>query len=69
MRPRNHSISLKQSQQHVVDPANLRRALDDRIEDRLHIRRRAADDAEHFRGCSLMLQGFAQFCVALLRFL
>src|SRR5262249_25820862 len=48
------------------DSTYLRRALDNRVEHRLHIRWRAADDAEHF-GCGrLMLQRFAQFGVALL---
>ena len=36
------------------------------IEHRLHVRGRAADDAEHLGRCRLMLQGLAQFCVALL---
>ena len=56
-----------ESQQHVIDPANPRGALDDGIQHRLHIRRRPADDTEHLGGRRLMLQGFAQFCVAFLR--
>ena len=68
MSPRNHSVPFVESQQHVVDPANLRRALDDGIEDRLHVRRRAADDAEHLGRRRLMLQRLAQFGVALLQF-
>src|SRR5262245_37927661 len=62
----NQSVPLAESQIHVIDPTNPGRALNDSIEHRLHIRRRAADDAEHFGGCSLMLQRFAQFCVAFL---
>ena len=68
MSPRNHNVPLVQSQHHVVDPANPRGALDDGVEHRLHVRRRAADDAEDFRGRGLMLQRLAQFCVALLEF-
>ena len=69
MSPRNHNVSLAKSQHHVINPTNPRRALDDGVEHRLHVRRRAADDAEHLGRCGLMLQGFAQFCVALAEFL
>ena len=65
MSPGNHSVSLAESQHHVIDPTNPGRALDDGIEDRLHVRGRAADDAEHLGRCRLMLQRLAQFCVAL----
>ena len=68
MSPRNHSVSLVESQQYVINPTNPRRALDNGVEHRLHVRGRAADDAEHLGRCRLMLQGFAQFCVALLEF-
>ena len=61
MSPRNHNVTLTESQHHVIDPANPSGALDDCVEDRLHVRRRAADDAEHLGGCGLMLQGLAQF--------
>src|SRR5262249_41442009 len=44
-------------------------ALDDRVEDRLHVGGRTADDAEHLGRCRLMLQGLAQFRIALLDFL
>ncbi len=57
----NHSVALAESQNNVINPANPRGALDDGVEDRLHIRGRAAYDAEHLGGCSLMLQCFAQF--------
>ena len=69
MSPRNHSVPLAESQHHVIDPTNPGGALDDGVEDRLHVRRRAADDAEHLGCCRLMLQSLAQFCVALLEFL
>ena len=59
--------SLK-TQHHVIDPTNPGGALDDRVKNRLHVRRRAADDAEHLGRCGLMLQGLAQFRVALLQF-
>ena len=69
MSPRNHSVPLAESQHHVINPTNPRGALDDGVEDRLHVRGRAADDAEHLGRRRLMLQGLAQFCVALLEFL
>ena len=69
MSPRNHIVPLAESQHHVIDPANPRGALDDGIEDRLHVRRRAADDAEHLGCRRLMLQRLAQFRVALAEFL
>ena len=56
-------------QHHVIDPTNPGGALDDGVEDRLHVRRRAADDAEHLGCCRLMLQRLAQFRVALAEFL
>ena len=66
MSPRNHSVTLAESQHHVINPTNPRGAFDDGIKDRLHVRGRAADDAEHLCRRRLMLQGLAQFCVALL---
>ena len=66
MSPRNHPVPFAESQHHVINPTNPGGALDDGVEDRLHVRRRAADDAEHLRRCRLMLQGLAQFRVALL---
>ncbi len=50
------SLSTK-SQHHVINPTNPRRALDDGVEDRLHVRGRAADDPEHFGRRRLMLHG------------
>ena len=61
----NHGISLAQSQQYVVNATNPRSAFDNRIENRLHVRRRAANDAEHLGRGRLMLKSFAQFRVAI----
>ena len=69
MSPQNHNVPLVESQHHVIDPTNPCGALDDGVEHRLHVRRRAADDAEHLGGCRLMLQRLAQLCVALLNLL
>ena len=69
MSPQNHSIALPESQHHIINPANPCRALDDSVEHRLHVSRRAADNAEHLGGSSLMLQRLAQFRVAFLEFL
>src|SRR5262245_38336407 len=68
MSTRNHSVSLAETKHYIIDPTNLCRALDDCVKDRLHVRRRAADDAEHLGGCGLMLQRLAQFRIALLDF-
>src|SRR5215468_12686499 len=48
MSPRRHNVPVSESQQHVINPTNPCRALDNRIEHRLHVRRGAADDTEHF---------------------
>ena len=66
--PQNHHCFLEESQHHVIDPANSRGAFHDGVEHRLHIGGRAADDAEHLGRRGLMLQGLAQFGVALLQF-
>src|ERR1041385_8182143 len=68
MSPRSHNVPLAESQLHVINPANPRRALDDRVEDRLHVGGRAADDAEHLGRRRLMLQRLAQLRVTLLDF-
>ena len=39
MSPRNHSLSLPESQHHVIDPTNPCSAFDYGIEHRLHVRR------------------------------
>src|SRR5262249_1098858 len=69
MSPRNHLVLFGESQHYVINAANSRGTLDDGIEDRLHVRGRTADDAEHLGRCRLMLQGLAQFCIALLKLL
>ena len=38
MSPRNHRVVLIESQYHVIDPTNPGGALDDGIQDRLHVR-------------------------------
>src|SRR5215510_13961808 len=66
MSARNHSTSFAKSQHHIINPTNPCSALDDSIKHRLHVCRRAADDAEHLSGGGLMLQRLAQFGVAFL---
>src|SRR5262249_29124084 len=68
MSPHNQSVGFTKSQMYVIDATHFGGALDDSVEDRLHIRRRAADDAEHLGRCRLMLQRLAQFSVAFLQF-
>ena len=64
MSPRNRIVSFAESQHHVIDPTNLGGAFDDGVEHRLHVRRRAADDAEHLGRRRLLLQRFARDRVA-----
>src|SRR5262245_58207249 len=64
--PRNRNVAFAEPQQHVINPANLGRALYDGIQYRLHVCRGAADDAQHLSSCRLVLQRFAQLCVTLL---
>jgi hypothetical protein len=45
MSPLQRGVSLVETQYYVIDPTNPRGALDDGIENRLHVRRRATDDA------------------------
>src|SRR5262249_52221402 len=66
MSPQNRSAPFVEPQHYIIDPANLCCTLYNGIEDRLHVGRRATDDAEHLGRCCLMLQCLAQFCVALL---
>ena len=61
MSPCNQTVPVSESQQHVINPTNPGRALDDGIEHRLHVRGRAADDAEHLGRCGLVLQRLLQF--------
>src|SRR5262245_30171654 len=65
--PLNQSVPLAQSQHHVINPTNPCGALDDGVEDWLHICGRAADDAKHLSRCRLMLQRLTQLCIALLQ--
>ena len=44
MSSRNHNVTLVESQNHIIEPTNPRGALDDGVEHRLHVRRRAADE-------------------------
>src|SRR5574341_1549554 len=69
MRPQNPLFSLVQSQNNVIDSANPGGAFDDGVENRLHVRRRAADYAEDFRCRRLMFQRLAQLCVTRAKFL
>src|SRR5262249_34684103 len=68
MSPGNQSVSFLESQHYIIDSTNSRGALDDGVEDRLHVRGRAANDAKHLGSCRLMLQRLAQLCIALLQF-
>src|SRR5215471_10557219 len=65
---RNQNIPVAESQHHIINPTNPRGAFDDGVEDRLHVCRRAADDAENLGRGRLMLQGLSQLCIALLKF-
>src|SRR5262249_37026216 len=67
MSPHNHSVSLAESQRYIINSTNPRRALCDGIENRLHVGRRTADNGENLCCCRLVLQGLAQFCIALLK--
>src|SRR5262249_41802654 len=60
MGPRNHHVAIAQSQHHIINSTNPSGALDNGIEDRLHVRGRAADNAEHLGSRCLMLQCFAE---------
>src|SRR5262249_40817772 len=47
MSPHRQVFALAQSQHHIVDPANFCRALNNGIQHRLNVRRRATYDAEY----------------------
>src|SRR5689334_22246399 len=64
--PRNHGVSFEEPQHYIINSTNLCRTLHYRVEHRLHVRGRAADDTEHFGRRRLMLQGFSQLSVAIL---
>ena len=67
MRARNHRGSFNEPQRHIINPTNSCSNLDDRIQRRLHVRRRAADNAEHLGRCRLMLQRLGELTPAILR--
>src|SRR5262249_8946398 len=69
MPARNHYVALSEPQHHVINPTNPGGALHDGIENRLHVRRRAANDTENFGRCGLMFQCLAHSGNALLRLL
>jgi hypothetical protein len=63
--PYHHRIRFAQPQHHVINPTNSCSAFNDGIEHRLHVRRRAADNAEYL-GCScLMFQRFGELTLAI----
>src|SRR5262249_13669843 len=66
MSPQKHRVSFAESQHHIINSANPGCAFDDGIENRLHVRGRAADDTEHLGSRCLMFEGFTQLRVALL---
>src|SRR5437762_1962806 len=66
MSARTGNISVRNTQDYVVNPAHPCGALADGIKHRLHVSRRAADDTEHLGGRGLVLQRLAQRSVALL---
>src|SRR5262245_3284805 len=69
MSPNTHHVPRAKPQHHVINPTHPGGALNYSVKDRLHVRGRATDDPEYLGRCRLILQGFAQFCVALPQFL
>src|SRR5262245_34646705 len=69
MSPHHHTVTFAESQQHVINATNPSSALDDGVEDGLHIGGRAAYDAEHLGCCRLMLQCLTQLCIPFLQLL
>src|SRR5215813_10630517 len=67
MSPHNHCVPLAESQRYIINPTNPSGALYDCIKHWVHVGRRPADNTEHLSSGRLMFQGFAQFCVALLK--
>src|ERR1044071_5686253 len=67
--PRNHGISLAESQHYVIDSTHPCCALNNGIQHWLHVRGGTADDIQHLGCCGLMFQSFAQLSIALLQFL
>src|SRR5262249_23272055 len=66
MSPQNQSVSLAESQRHIINPTNPCGALDDSVKDRLHVGGRPADNAQNLRGRCLMLKRLSQLGVAVL---
>src|SRR4029450_12584360 len=64
-RPPNHSTALSKPQHHIIDPTNPNSALNNGVEHRLHVCRRAADDAQHLGRCRLVVPGLTPLCGAL----
>ena len=60
MSPRDHQILLTQSKSHIVNRTNSRSALDDRVEDRLHVCWRLADDAKNLTRRRLLIDCFGE---------
>src|SRR5262249_45374296 len=50
MSPRNHGVTFSESQFCIINPTHPRRALDNGVQNRLHVGGRPADDAEYL-GC------------------
>src|SRR5262245_38445529 len=66
MSPWKGTVALSESQHDVVDPTHPCGALDDGVEDWLHVGGRAANDAEHLRCSGLMLKCLTQLRVTFL---
>jgi hypothetical protein len=64
MSPWNYRVTIIEPQHHVINSTNLSSALHNRIEHRLHVRRRAANYAEHLGSRCLIFQGFSQISFA-----
>src|ERR1051325_9188787 len=64
---RNNGVFLTKPQHDIVNATYSCSTLHDGIEDRLHVRGRAADDAQHLGCCRLMLQRLAQLGIPLLQ--
>src|SRR5262249_22897467 len=67
MSPHNRRVPLVEPQQHVINLANPRRALDYRVEDRLHVRGRTPPNAQHLVRCRMTLQRLGELTPAILR--
>ena len=55
MSPHNHRFPFAESQRYIINPTNLHGACHNLVKHRLHVRRRAADDAEYLGRCRLVL--------------